>query len=413
MKKNLILLFTGIALVILVGSCRKVERDSITPTFPNDLIIHSSGNKTIMINDSTVTEKTTESNYDGEAGTGIIIVSWTWTFTEPGGLVTVKTGKEVSYRFQSLGYGSVKLVGIDQYGQVHQSISPTRVVADISQVNPVTNWISTSLSTGVWQENWAINKRTMMWNGTYGYIGTVTSPVWTLTNLLPADTNYLLINGNLVPVTGSNGTQISIKPIVSPSVYPTHDQMGVVKTTSQGVQIWADLTGSKWVSLANPTLILSSLRSDGTVVPDATGGSDGPGDIGDNVVRFTMLHDSLITYFNNNGPAGSNIPFYIWGNPDGTWGVPTDQMPVADYPNWGKFEIPYTWLPSTGLLILNFGSNIYVPTYLNSNRSTSDYWDGFSGALRIIIKVVNTLDKSGEIVPIRQLSSPHLRIIQN
>jgi len=408
MKKNLILLFAGIALFILVGSCRKAYREEIVPTPKGDLIIKASGDKMVMINDTNNAEINTNGNYYAEPPLGVTITFYTWTFTEPNGQVTSKTGQTTTYRFYSLGFGKVKVVGIDQNNQAHQDIQITRVVADISQLDPITNWPSIFLSSGIWQERWAINKRTTKWPGVYGYIGTVTSPQWTLINLAPADTNYLLINNNLVPVTGSNGTQISINPIVSPLGYPTHDQMGVVKNN-----IWGDFSGSRFVNLTNPTVIHSSLRSDGTVVPDVTGSNNGPGEIGDQVIQFIMLNDGVTVFFNNNGPAGSNIPFYIRGNPDGTWNGAMAQTVVANYPNWGKLEILYSQLPATGLLILNFGSNIAVPQYLNPNESTSDYWDGFSGALRIIIKNVNTMDKSGNIIAIRQLRSPHFMVVQN
>lgn len=405
MKRKVYFCLAGMFVLLLIASCKKESRGSLEPQANNDLSIVSSGTKTVMISDTVVTEINTEMNLSFKAPTGVVIVSCTWYITEPNGQQSTIGGKEIIYRFLSLGRGGqIKVVGIDANNQTHQAINPAWVVSDISQVDPVTFWISTLISPNVFGINCAVNKRTATWNGTYGYTGNVTTPSWNLTTIAPADTNFILQNNILVPLTTGNGTQVSLNPVITATSFPFLGQMALVKTNLNSVQIWANLTGSRWVNASNPTLIMFSMAADGTITPNATGSVNGPGDLGDNIVQVTMGTDSVTVYLNNDAPA-TNTPFYTRGNPDGTWNGPLSQGMVANYPNWGKLTLAYDSLPATGLLILRFGSNISIPTSLNSNINQSGYWDGFSQSIRMIITKVQMMDKSGQAVPTRQLRS--------
>lgn len=412
MKTRASILWVISILILIVSACEKYEREDLNPDpiVPptNGLMFKSTGSATTTSGDTIISEVGTIINLHGIPPAGVTISTWLWYFTEPNtGAVTQSMGQDTCHRFMNVGYGQIQLIATPAGGG--NPLSSTRVVkvvSDIGQMDPVTVWNATQVSSNNWELKFAINKRVAKYPGTWGFIGTMTNPQWVVNNLASSDTNYLLVGGNLTtPGIGIIGTQAKIHPVQNATTYPTHDQMGVVKTDLSGNAIWADLFPSKWVEPANPTLIKYSLQYNGAVTPDGTSLVNVPGDIGDNVIRFTLGDNAFTIYFNNGAPWGAAPPFYVRGHENGTWPYsPVAQAPVTSYPNWGQATLSYTDLPTTGLLILKFGSNIYLPNNFNSGLSTSSYYDGLSHALRIIIRKVQAVNKSGDIRTVDQVA---------
>jgi hypothetical protein len=239
-------------------------------------------------------------------------------------------------------------------------------------------WISHATSNGKATEVVAFKKSLVKFApGPYNYMGDYNGG-WDTTYIQAADTNWLVVNGQLVlPNAGDQGkyfvARISV-PILSTS------KIGAGK-------------GAVWGKYHNPFcdstgMIKFFCQLDGTPTLNSTFAH--PGIVGDSVLQLRPQDNSVVLYTNNEAPFSSITPFIVLYDSNGVVSSPLAETGLTDYTNWGgNINISYNSLPSYKMLTINFGLDISHPNNFSPNRTKSIYWDPSDQTLKVVLVIMN------------------------
>jgi len=332
-----------------------------------------------MANDTMPTEKNIENTFQAiNNNPSITIATWQWTFT----LDNFKSSNPLVQYWFNLDPGSktsVSLIGIEPNGTAHIATQWMKIVYSLDGLPGMITVSTTPLAGGMFSYIIAAHKKGMSGvKGNYGYTGTITNPIWTVTPIAPSDTNYNFVNGALVPApAGDVGKYVAVRAILYQAPYEIH----VGHINSLGVLIW----GNFWAWHPNGKFNVSStgvLTDIATVNLPGVSGDEGAGAI----VRKDILASSVVLY-TKHGSAFTN-GFVQLQNTDGTWQTPIAETAVAGFPNWGKVEILYSAFPTPQILVFRFGPSINSPGILDI-MSPSSYWNEVLQVLEVKVVPVN------------------------
>lgn len=373
--KHLIFLVAIIILVAMTG-CQKMNPveppDSQTPYGPTSgaqIVARLSGGDAIeVINNSIRVELGPQVNFSAIARRPGLR-QFRWYFDDNG---TWQLGQNVFHAFYTLGTTRVRLESTDSVSYVYRDTLGVNVVASLDGL-PDLVWVShSSNGNGTFNEVLALKKSVVKFaSPPYNYQGMITNPPWILTNVQLSDTNWLLVNNNLVaPIQGDNGKYFVIRMTVS---------QGLIEFGAGKSGVWGKYN-SPYCDTSGR--IMATILADGTptpiIVPTLPGmiGDEGSGAI----LRFLMKDSSVVVYMNNFSAFSSITPFVVTFDTNGVRSSPIHQSAVPGYVNWGSLEFRYSAIKNS-MLEIKYGSGFNNPTVVNPSMPQSLYWDPYAGRL--------------------------------
>jgi len=283
-------------------------------------------------------------------------------------------GSEIVYQTATLGEIPLEVEVYFTDGNLVKKTFTIISVIDLDETDPVRTFVS-NISGNKADVTILFSKERVSeaTKNEFFYNGTVSN--WILKKIAETDYHYVIVDGKPEKKT-DGGQYIALKL----SLEVGEHSIALV----YGDNIWANLSGSKFVRKAeNPGL--AHFFFDGTkIVPLGDGQYLHPGNTGDMYFRFSNNGNGTATFFFKFNEEVTTNSFVTKRNADGTYSTPIAVTKVTGFPEWGSYNLSLSTVAGS-ILHFRYGANKNSPTVYTSNMKLSSFYNQVNDALRLSV----------------------------
>ncbi len=281
------------------------------------------------------------------------------------------SGSEIVYQTSQLGKISCEVEANFADGTSTKKTFTVISVVDLNETDPVRVFLTSSdgkkgqVTILFSKERVSESKK-----NEFFYNGSVTN--WTIKKIIETEYNYSVISGK--PEKVSDGQYIAVKLEIEVGEH----SIALV----YGDNIWANLSGSKFIRKAeNPGLAYFYFNGD-KVVALGDGQYLHPGKAGDMYFRFSNNGNGTATFFFKFNEEVTSSSFVTKKNADETYSSPIAVTKVNDFPEWGSYNVSLSTISGT-IVYFRYGANKNSPTSYSPNMKLSGFYNEVYNALRL------------------------------